>query len=265
MRLFIFDRSGVLRSQSFNIHKNPEDFVRIILGFCSPRNDQIGFDPTVTWKKKEGSVESQQVKAEGGQEDADDATTEGEETDKVVDRAAKKRLRDDLTKIARYYDQFISLDNHWIQHSPGKKTYRVKNTLFLRDSLRGRGTKCWTVFDPDDEKRTLIIKDSWRTTARESEARLLTEVVDLPGVGQMVAYQDDGTDCVSNFREVTGCDMTDSMKHNRTFSRIVFEAYGGRLERFKDPMHLLCAFRDAIKGGSPTFTVQYLPYNYLRA
>ncbi|EIN14735.1 hypothetical protein PUNSTDRAFT_130367 [Punctularia strigosozonata HHB-11173 SS5] len=48
MRLWRFDRAGVLQSREFNIHDSPDDFLRVVCGFAFANRDTLGFDPTVS-------------------------------------------------------------------------------------------------------------------------------------------------------------------------------------------------------------------------
>ncbi|KAF8910171.1 hypothetical protein CPB84DRAFT_1764802 [Gymnopilus junonius] len=56
--LYLFDRSGTTFFSSFNIHENPLDFVRLILGVVSPDDSLIGFDTSVFWKGKQRFIRS---------------------------------------------------------------------------------------------------------------------------------------------------------------------------------------------------------------
>lgn len=51
MILFVFDRSGVVGSKTFDINKEPEFLVRVICGFMFVDNIRLGFDTTI--KKKD--------------------------------------------------------------------------------------------------------------------------------------------------------------------------------------------------------------------
>ncbi|KAH9476244.1 hypothetical protein JR316_0011815 [Psilocybe cubensis] len=198
-RLFLFDRSGAIQSQRFNIHEQPGNFVRIVLGFCSTNNQKIGFDTNIFWRNN---------------------------------------------------SRYITLHNHWEVKGLGMREYRVAEgssaIAFSRNTMRGRGTVCWNVVDCDGTP--FLIKDSWRSAGREPECKLLAEVAGVAGVGQMVTYQDNGQDDVAQFRDVPNCDLTESLSHNRIFSRIVLEAYGKPLDYFNNRRHLLFAFRDAVNG-----------------
>lgn len=96
----------------------------------------------------------------------------------------------------------------------------------------------------DCDGTPFLIKDTWRSAA---ECKLLSEIAGVVGVGQMVAYQDNGQDDVAHFRHVPNCDLAEFLEHNRIFSRIVLEAYGKPLEYFNNRRHLL-AFRHTVNG-----------------
>ncbi|EIN14714.1 hypothetical protein PUNSTDRAFT_130341 [Punctularia strigosozonata HHB-11173 SS5] len=48
MRLWRFDRSGVLQSRQFNIHTDPERLLRVLCGFAFADPVTLGYDPTFT-------------------------------------------------------------------------------------------------------------------------------------------------------------------------------------------------------------------------
>lgn len=47
MRLWVFDRLGGIASKSFDINKDPKQFVSTILGFLWMNEEDLGFDPTI--------------------------------------------------------------------------------------------------------------------------------------------------------------------------------------------------------------------------
>ncbi|KAJ2915684.1 hypothetical protein MD484_g4717, partial [Candolleomyces efflorescens] len=130
----------------------------------------------------------------------------------------------------------VSLDNSVI-------TYELVMSQgpFARTSLCGRGTTCWVVKAANGEK--FIVKDYWVAGGRPSESNLLREVNGLPGICQVVSFEDDRMR-TEHFREpVTTQD--DTFK-NRTKIRIVMKAYGPSIENFTSVTQLLSALRDAI-------------------
>ncbi|KAJ2936993.1 hypothetical protein H1R20_g96, partial [Candolleomyces eurysporus] len=113
---------------------------------------------------------------------------------------------------------------------------------FARTSLCGRGTTCWVVRKADGER--LIVKDYWVAEDRPSEVRLLDEVKGLPGVCQMVSYEDNRVQ-TKDFRAEKMALEDDTLK-NRTKIRIVMKAYGPTIEKFTSVTQVLSALRDAI-------------------
>ncbi|RXW12605.1 hypothetical protein EST38_g13249 [Candolleomyces aberdarensis] len=54
VRLFHFDRSGVLYTPFIDIHKDPHTFVRLVAGLNSLHEPVLGFDTSIKWKIEEG-------------------------------------------------------------------------------------------------------------------------------------------------------------------------------------------------------------------
>ncbi len=50
MAFYIFDRTHVLCSKTIDIHKDPETFLRFIVGFARAEIHALGLDPTLFWK-----------------------------------------------------------------------------------------------------------------------------------------------------------------------------------------------------------------------
>lgn len=58
MRVWLFDRSGCVGLKAFSIHSNPHLFVRVIVGFATIDNSQLGYDPTIMkWPSRLGCIE----------------------------------------------------------------------------------------------------------------------------------------------------------------------------------------------------------------
>lgn len=45
--LVVFDRSGALTTQGFNVHRDPETFLRIVVGLLFLDRTHLGYDPTI--------------------------------------------------------------------------------------------------------------------------------------------------------------------------------------------------------------------------
>ena len=54
LELHVFDRSGTFCSEPFNIHEEPERFIRTIAGYCMMSDEELGLD---TFIEREGSTE----------------------------------------------------------------------------------------------------------------------------------------------------------------------------------------------------------------
>ncbi|RXW15442.1 hypothetical protein EST38_g10417 [Candolleomyces aberdarensis] len=110
--------------------------------------------------------------------------------------------------------------------------------------IRGRGTQCWSVFDPTTGDK-LLVKDCWKAEDRVPEYDHLKELKGVQGVAQMISFETNRGE-TKEFR-ATGSTAHGDF-HNRVAIRIVMSSYGESIENFKSAMELLCAFRDAIKG-----------------
>ncbi|KAJ3504859.1 hypothetical protein NLJ89_g7722 [Agrocybe chaxingu] len=116
--------------------------------------------------------------------------------------------------------------------------------FFYRRELCGHGTVCWRVKDP--EGRLRIIKDNWLIEGCDAEKDLLLKLKGVDGVGQIVAYEEQKW-TISMLRGME--DHTeDDGRADRLFRRVILEAYGKPIDKFKDRIELLYAFRDAVAG-----------------
>ncbi|KAF6760763.1 hypothetical protein DFP72DRAFT_1062508 [Ephemerocybe angulata] len=130
--------------------------------------------------------------------------------------------------------------------------------IFVRASIRGRGTVCWPATHPVSG-RSVLIKDSWRTATRESESKYLEAVKGIEGVAQMISYHDFCAD-TENYRP---SDCEHDGFHNRTKLRVVLEYYGKNVWNFKSRFELVAAFRDALhtaRSSSNTSSTETSPY-----
>ncbi|RXW14934.1 hypothetical protein EST38_g10926 [Candolleomyces aberdarensis] len=113
---------------------------------------------------------------------------------------------------------------------------------FTRTSLCGRGTTCWVVRKADGEE--LIVKDYWVAEDQPSEVVLLDEAKGLPGVCQMVSYEDNRAQTKDFMGEPIA--LKDNTLKNRTKIRIIMKAYGPSIKKFSSVTQVLSALRDAI-------------------
>ncbi|KAJ2925072.1 hypothetical protein H1R20_g12021, partial [Candolleomyces eurysporus] len=158
-------------------------------------------------------------------------------------------------------ERTLGLDDSikWIVDADGQtrhgtvKTMGADNTIvtyelvagedpFVRTTLCGRGTVCWTARNAEGEK--VIVKDYWSSGGRTPEFELLDEARDVRGVCQMVSYE------ANRFhtKDLRGSmkDSETAMFQNRTAARIVMKVYGLSIECFSSVQEVLAALRDAI-------------------
>ncbi|KAF6760677.1 kinase-like domain-containing protein [Ephemerocybe angulata] len=114
---------------------------------------------------------------------------------------------------------------------------------FVRSGIRGRSTTCWHAYHPVTGKR-VIIKDAWRISGTRSEREYLEAARDIPGVVQMLSYQDDIAE-TKDFRPVN---PRNPHFESRVKSRLVLEHYGSSVIHFRTRAQAIGAIRDAIIG-----------------
>ncbi|TEB14491.1 hypothetical protein FA13DRAFT_1572513, partial [Coprinellus micaceus] len=114
------------------------------------------------------------------------------------------------------------------------KAYTIVEPLpVLRDSIRGRGTTCWRVQDPDTSE-VFVVKDSWRPEDRPAEYKFLEHA-------HMISYEQ-GRCETKYFR----CSTTTGQYYNRVATRIVLKSYGRSIVSFTNILQVICAIRGAI-------------------
>ncbi|TEB22111.1 hypothetical protein FA13DRAFT_1799222 [Coprinellus micaceus] len=119
---------------------------------------------------------------------------------------------------------------------------------FLRPGICGRGTVGWQATDPSTGQ-SVIIKDAWRPASKNSESGYLLETKGIPGVVEMLGYQDYCAQ-TAYFRPpgFRGKEFTDRFK-----LRLVMKKYGASIWFFRSRLQLLQALRDALIGHRSLF------------
>ncbi|RXW11603.1 hypothetical protein EST38_g14252, partial [Candolleomyces aberdarensis] len=166
-----------------------------------------------------------------------------------------------ITALCATEERILGFDDsiQWRMESNGARTSGTLSTVGPDDTiatydlvidepplvpsrLRGRGTTCWAVRNRRAER--FIVKDYWVTDDQMREFELLDGVKGLPGVCQMVSYEDSRAQTKDFRGDLTA--LADDAFPNRTSVRIVMKAYGPTIEKFKSIEQLLAALRDAI-------------------
>ncbi|KAJ3504711.1 hypothetical protein NLJ89_g7794 [Agrocybe chaxingu] len=158
-------------------------------------------------------------------------------------------------------DELVGFDTRIYYDSQGQRFMRTVNkknkpvkyplaefeALFMRRTIKGRGTCCWSVKKRD---KSLLVKDSWRHPSRPSEIGYLKQLVNLEGVVQLVAYEQEEMK-ISDFpvfEWMSEDDRKAFRKQDRAFTRITIKWSGRGLSKFETGLEILTALRDAIAG-----------------
>lgn len=116
---------------------------------------------------------------------------------------------------------------------------------YIRPNITGRGTTCWYATHPTTGQR-VFVKDAWRDSSKQSEAEFLASTVGVPGVVQMLSFQDN----LAHTRDYRPVSFGDGQFVGRTKSRIVMELCGTSIDHFTSRLQAIGALRDAIVGMS---------------
>ncbi|KAJ2919897.1 hypothetical protein MD484_g612, partial [Candolleomyces efflorescens] len=169
----------------------------------------------------------------------------------------------DLVNINENPKDFIRLILGWRMGQDGRKETGTLTTedaagnevkydlvtphpIFIRRSIRGRGTICWGV--RDSKGNEFLVKDSWRSEDRQSETTFLKKTQGLKGVVQMVSCEEDRESTESFRCPVTNAADAAQIFHNRYSMRVVLQCYGPPIIHFTSRKHAISALRDAIAG-----------------
>ncbi|KAI5790696.1 hypothetical protein DFH27DRAFT_570996 [Peziza echinospora] len=154
LRCFLFDRSGVVASEHFNIHSKPELTVRVFHAYLYGSPEWTGFDPTI----------------------------------QVADFNSHHPRTYDPTAQVRG-DPFI---NSFADDGNPTQLYLDPTPLWLSPTIASRGSVCWRARKADSESGNweFVVKDQWRNEERDHEGILLESLKGIEGVTQMVHYED---------------------------------------------------------------------------
>ncbi|KAF8958358.1 hypothetical protein BDZ97DRAFT_1762234 [Flammula alnicola] len=195
VRVYVFDRAGVVGSVQFDLEKEPKMLIRLLAGLTLSDPSAIGFDPTIRHEP-------------GG-------------------------------------NRFVTVAG---------KEYEIIETLFISDTIRGRGTVCWRAsFDGAD----YVIKNTWADVSRDlTEPEIMKMAGDLEGIAHIVAEEivqvngrDDKTDYIrqvidaENYRDKNWYAKLEIRAHRRIVSTPLAEA----LPYFSTKKELISVLIDAIE------------------
>ncbi|EIM86708.1 uncharacterized protein STEHIDRAFT_121579, partial [Stereum hirsutum FP-91666 SS1] len=286
LTVWLVDRSGALGSQSFNVHEDPKQLIRVIACMTTKSPFELGWDThfrMVTSEPNERLESRPSWEVSGG-----------------------NRLNPDNP-----YDQ------HWWVLSvlkPNAESNGERENFVLWGAISvargevicGRATRVWQAWKQADleleeaKRKIYVIKDNWRDDHREPEGELHHKIgCDAPGIAVVYSYEivtfggrADTTlefaqkglahsgaplnvwtrqdfydreyhpniylhkDCIpgdwEDYFEVSQGPKSSSPRR-RTHSRMVIESHGSPLSEFVDLQELVKGLHDAIKGHQYAF------------
>jgi hypothetical protein len=161
------------------------------------------------------------------------------------------------------YDESIEcdMDGKAISITIGGKKFEVIEELFMSDSMRGRGTRCWRVAREGMILKVYVLKDSWADVRRmQSEIETL-KLIEEKGlcegkiVPRLVLGEDvcvrTGTDSKPVYiKDSTARRRDPAVKHadERVHCRLLMEPVGNHITTFKSLKELIGAFIDLVEG-----------------
>ncbi|KAH9477135.1 hypothetical protein JR316_0011051 [Psilocybe cubensis] len=187
VRVYVFDRAGVIGSSHFHLSEDASLLIRLIAGLTLTDVGALGFDPSI----KRNDDGSRTVSVAG------------------VD-------------------------------------YRILKTLFISDSIRGRGTVCWKASSGGSE---YVIKNSWTDVSRlKTEADIMRMADGIEGIAQLIAEEivhDNSLDN-TNVKDYKRMDWYDKLEV-RVHRRLVTTPVAQPVEYFKSKKELLSVIIDGIE------------------
>ncbi|KAF7975925.1 hypothetical protein HWV62_8195 [Athelia sp. TMB] len=169
LTVYLADRSGILGSETFDIHKEPLRLIRVIAGLTILRPSRLGWDPTTTVYDKNDQ----------------NSTQHSFETD--LNQKGAKRWR-------------IELSKH-VSVGPPERTYEARKFIIWKkvdvgrsEVIKGRATRVWKAWAeeemhlPPGDRTVYIIKDAWSDDRRDLEGAFYERIGACDGVAELDSY-----------------------------------------------------------------------------
>ncbi|KAF7975932.1 hypothetical protein HWV62_8209 [Athelia sp. TMB] len=169
LTVYLADRSGILGSETFDIHKEPLQLIRVIAGFTTFRPSKLGWDPTFTIYDKNDQ----------------NSTRYSFETS--LDQKGVKRW-------------CIEFSEH-LSVGPPERTYEARKFIIWKkvdvgrsEVIKGRATRVWKAWAeeemhlPPGERTVYIIKDAWSDDRRDLEGAFYERIGACDGVAELHSY-----------------------------------------------------------------------------
>ena len=250
--IVLTDHAGHVETDviSFDRNVNTTVFIRMLMGFAFLPDSFLGIDTTIT-REKDLKQSPEDLKQPGilfAEKYPPFSSTNMNPSNPFLVYSAGLSVNDSLTVISTspavsptvsYIPASPNSVNEQTTISVGGNIYRVIRLLFRSQSLIGRATKAFLVEFPDGRRG--VLKDSWITTNRDSEAKFLR--------GLHIPYGPDLVDhCTlgntAGFRQFTIRSAVNS--DCREKRRIVTYPAGVHISDFTCMLELMFAFFDIV-------------------
>ncbi|KAF7978562.1 hypothetical protein HWV62_45486 [Athelia sp. TMB] len=169
LTVYLADRSGILGSETFDIHKEPLQLIRVIAGLTTFRPSKLGWDPTFTVYDK-NDQNSTRYSFETG-----------------LDQKGVKRWR-------------VEFSEH-LSVGPPERTCEARKFIIWKkvdvgrsEVIKGRATRVWKAWAeeemhlPPGERTVYIIKDAWSDDRRDLEGAFYERIGACDGVAELHSY-----------------------------------------------------------------------------
>ncbi|KAH8109275.1 hypothetical protein DFH11DRAFT_1479433, partial [Phellopilus nigrolimitatus] len=154
-KFYVFDRSGVVSSETFNIHTEPEKFLRAVLGFFLADDTDLGLDPSIVYEGKKRFMTVDGIKYEIVREIYVESCVRGRGT------VCFLAVHDNKEYVIK--DSWVD-DSGSCQVSEYDMLKRLKEvdgvpTMIAQESVKIHGTKDTTATDRDFLHDQQLLKD----------------------------------------------------------------------------------------------------------
>ncbi|EPQ49957.1 hypothetical protein GLOTRDRAFT_134406, partial [Gloeophyllum trabeum ATCC 11539] len=236
-RFFLWDRSGVLASESFRYKEDPEPFVTFLNGLANYRSG--GLDATALHQLT--PIEVSRICEAWG---------------KVEELGLLKGRHYPTTSL--WTDLSRESSVVLLPGSPSQVEERyltIGRPLFATESNFGRGTRVWLAIRAEGSTdEFVIIKDGWRDAERWSETGIYKYIREKLGKIRGLARHKDGCDVEEpgyphrSLAHRLAASLGIRPSQHRVHHRCILSSVGKPLSSFSSTYELLEAVRDVVKG-----------------
>ncbi|KAH0562856.1 hypothetical protein GP486_002529 [Trichoglossum hirsutum] len=173
VELWVIDRSGPYSCKQFDLHENPDRFIKVIAGYTMMSDEELGLN---TYIKEDGHGKYIMFKAESKIKEKEEKEEKEEKKEKEEKEEKKEKEEEE-------------------------RLYLEDKPIAFQHAIVCRGTTCYRAKRLGAENWEFVIKFSWRSDKRRAEGELLrlAKEREVWGVARLFGYQD--LDSIANLRQ----------------------------------------------------------------